>query len=990
MGKVSLLHAEPLCHHKNRGQLTSHSPIRKAAAIALAYCFFAASVGSRSGPPPAQQTAPPQPAAKQPSAQTQPAPQQKKVAPSPALEKKALLAGRVAEQSGNWQAAFNAYSLAVAYAPNDPAAQFLVEFARYHIAQSHMDAAERDALAGKLDLAEAEALLAVGLDPNYTIARERLWQLQALAASGNQTRKAPLAGPVTLKPNGGTHTFDVRGDSRTAYLEVGRQFGVSVNFDPDLPTRPIRFRAPNADFDTAMEILTEESRTFWTPIDEHTIYVAEDSQAKRKQFERIVTQTFILPNSLSDAEMADTLRLIREMTGITATSFNASTREITLRDSPQKIDVAQKLIEEIDQGRGEVILEFEFLEVDQNEAQLLGIAPPNSASIISLSQAEIRQIENSQTTQQLIGIIQTIFGPAAAGGGLGGLLPPLIAFGGGKTFYLSTLPSATVNYSQTFSLVKSAQRLILRSQDSKPATFFIGTRFPITLASLSADLQTSNFIQGALPRTDFLTPAAPSAVVTTSLRSNGHADIITANQGANSISVFLGNGDGTFSTRTDFAVGNGPLALAVGDFNGDGKPDLAVVNATDETVSILLGNGDGTFTAGPTYSTGHGPVSILTADFNSDNHADLAVVNATDGSVSIFLGNGTGSFAPASTPLLTTAENPQGIASADFNGDGHLDLAVTNQNSNTVSIFLGNGDGTFSTKTDFQTGVGPTGIVAADFNADGHADLAITNQTDNTVSVLLGNGDGTFQAQTTTPTGNEPLGILTGDYNGDGILDLITANKTDNTATVLIGDGKGNFNVLRLDVPVAAGPVALASADFNGDTRLDLAVAAQSANTLTVLINTASLGTPSLPVQTPYPGSQYEDIGLKVKATPRIHPDGVINLELAIEIKSLTGTSINSIPVITNREFDETISAKQDESTLLSGMIDHEESMAISGLPGLALIPGAGLLMGTRNPVKADTQLLILITPRLARPVPGTGRTIFAGKDTSGRAGQPQ
>jgi hypothetical protein len=984
MGYVRLLHAEPLCHHKNSPQLTSHSPIRKAAAIVLAYFLFAATIGSQSGPPPAQQSSAQPPAAKQP------APQQKKVAPSPALEKKALLAGRIAEQAGNWDAAFNAYSLAVAYAPNDATAQFLVEFARYHIAQSHMDAAERDALAGKLDLAEAEALLAVGLDPNYTIARERLWQLQALNASGNQTRKAPLAGPVTLKPNGGTHTFDVRGDSRTAYLEVGKQFGLSVNFDPDLPNRPIRFRAPNADFDTAMQILTEESRTFWTPIDEHTIYVAEDSQAKRKQFERIVTQTFILPNSLSDAEMSDTLRLIREMTGITATSFNASTREITLRDSPQKIDVAQKLIEEIDKGRGEVILEFEFLEVDQNEAQLLGIAPPNSASIISLSQAEIQQIENSQTTQQLLGIIQNIFGPAAAGGGLGGLLPPLIAFGGGKTFYLSTLPSATVNYSKTFSLVKSAQRLILRTQDSKPATFFLGTRFPITLASLSADLATAIANQSALPVTNFLTPAGPSGVVTTSLRSNGFQDIVTANQGANSISVFLGNGDGTFATRTDFPVGNGPVALVTADFNGDGKPDLAVVNATDETVSILLGNGDGTFTAGPILATGHGPVAILTADFNSDTHADLAVVNATDNTVSIFLGDGTGHFNPAPTPVIVTGANPQGITTADFNSDTHPDLAVTNQSGDTVSIFLGKGDGTFSGGATFATGNGPTGICTADFNADGRPDLAITNQTDNTVSILLGNGDGTFQAQTTFATGAEPVAILTADFNGDGVPDLVTANKTDSTVTVLIGAGQGNF-VNFAAVPVGAGPVALAAADFNGNTLPDLVVADQTGNVISIITNTAtSLITPTLPVQTPYPGSQYEDIGLKVKVTPRMHPDGYINLELAIEIKSLTGTSINSIPVITNREFDETISAKQDESTLLSGMIDHEESMAISGLPGLALIPGAGLLMGTRNPVKADTQLLILITPRLARPVSGTGRTIFAGKDTSGRAGQPQ
>ncbi len=911
------------------------------------------------------------------------------MAPSPALAKKALLAGRFAEEAGNWQAAYNDYALAVAYAPNDSTAQFLLEFARYHIAQQHMDNAEREALAGNLDRASAEARLAVGLDPSYAVARERLGQIESLNAEENQRRFAQLAGPATLKPGPGTHTFDVHGDARTAYTEIAKQFGLSVDFDPDLPNRPTRFRAPDADFATAMKILTEQTLTFWTAIDDHTFLVAEDNPAKRKEFERVATETFILPNSLTDAEMADTVRLIREMTGITATSFNAATREITLKDSPQKIAVAQQLIQEIDQGRGEVILEFEFLEVDLNQAQLLGVAPPNSASIVSLSQQEIQQIETSTTTQQLLGIIQSVFGSGAGGGALGGLLPPLIAFGGGKTFYLSTLPSATVNYSQTYSLVKSAQRLILRAQDGKPATFFLGTRYPITLASLSADLATNIANQASFPTTNFITPAGPSGIITPSLRSNGISDMVTANNGAGTISVFLGNGDGTFAARTDIAVGNGPVALVSADFNGDGKPDLAVVNATDQTVSILLGNGDGTFTNGPVLTTGRGPVAILTADFNSDGHPDLAIVNATDNTVSIFLGDGAGNFNPAPTPAIITGENPQGITTADFNSDGHPDLAVTNQSGNTVSIFLGKGDGTFSTGTTFSTGNEPTGICTADFGSNAFPGLAVTNQTDNTVSILLGNGDGTFQAQVTYPTGNQPVAIFTADFNGDGIPDLAVANKTDSTVSVLIGAGQGTF-VNFAAISVGAGPVALSAADFNGNTLPDLAVADQTGNLVSVVINTAtSLLAPSVPTQVPYPGSEYEDIGLKVKATPRMHPDGRVMLELNIEIKSLTGTSINNIPVITNREYDQTVTAKQDESTLLSGMIDREESLAISGLPGLALIPGAGLVMGTRNPTKADTELLILITPRVARPVPGAGRTIYAGRDPSGRSGQP-
>ena len=442
--------------------------------------------------------------------------------------------------------------------------------------------------------------------------------------------------------------------------------------------------------------------------------------------------------------------------------------------------------------------------------------------------------------------------------------------------------------------------------------------------------------------------------------------------------------------------GTGPVAIATGDFNNDGNTDLAVLNGTTGTVSILLGDGNGAFAPAlvpVTLTTGVGPVAIVAGAFNTNNdtNLDLAVVNRTDKTVSVFLGDGTGNFTAAPTISLAAANGgPQAIAAADFDGDGKIDLAVVDQVNNIVSIFIGDGAGNFPTKTDFQTGAGPSAIVAGDFNGDGIKDLAITNQADNTISILIGQVGGTFATHVDTPTGNGPVAILAGDFNGDGIPDLITVNKTDNTVTVLIGDGKGNFNTLRLDVPVATGPVALASADFNGDTRLDLVVAGQTANAVSVIINTAGLSTPSLAAQNLYPGAEYEDIGLKLKATPRVHPGGDVTLELSIDIKSLTGTSINNIPVIANRTFQQTIRVKQDETTLLSGVIDHQESLAISGIPGLALIPGAGLLMGTRSPSMSDTQLLILITPRLARGVPGAGRSIYAGKDTTGRGGPPQ
>jgi Flp pilus assembly secretin CpaC len=317
---------------------------------------------------------------------------------------------------------------------------------------------------------------------------------------------------------------------------------------------------------------------------------------------------------------------------------------------------------------------------------------------------------------------------------------------------------------------------------------------------------------------------------------------------------------------------------------------------------------------------------------------------------------------------------------ADFNADGHIDLAVVNQGANTVSIFLGNGDGTFGTTTTYATGTLPSGIAEADFNNDGHLDLAISNQTDNTVSILLGNGDGTFGAQATFATDTGPAAILTGDFNGDGIPDLITANQTANDVSVLIGVGNGTFTNV-LNAPTGNAPVSLATGDFNGDTLLDLAVADQSGNTVTVLLNSlAAINslTGSLS-STPYPSADFEDIGLKVKVTPRIHPDNQVTLQLSFDISSLAGTSVNGIPIIGNRQIEQTARLRENETTVLSGIIDREESRAISGFPGLGQVTPLNATSNFTNS-SVDTELIIAITPHLLRLPPRNGHSIYAGR----------
>ena len=275
--------------------------------------------------------------------------------------------------------------------------------------------------------------------------------------------------------------------------------------------------------------------------------------------------------------------------------------------------------------------------------------------------------------------------------------------------------------------------------------------------------------------------------------------------------------------------------MAVGDFNGDGKPDLAVTNA-NSSISVLLGNGDGTFQAAVNYGVGSGSSSVAVGDFNGDGKLDLAVANGNS-SISVLLGNGDGTFQAAVN--YGVGSGSSSVAVGDFNGDGKLDLAVANWNGSTISVLLGNGDGTFQAAVNYSVGSNPRTVAVGDFNGDGKPDLAVANTSSNTVSVLLGNGDGTFQAVVNYGVGSGPSSVAVGDFNGDGKPDLAVADGnlfTVSVLSVLLGNGDGTFQAA-VNYGVGSGPISVAVGDFNGDGKPDLAVANQGSNNVTILLN---------------------------------------------------------------------------------------------------------------------------------------------------------
>ena len=173
-----------------------------------------------------------------------------------------------------------------------------------------------------------------------------------------------------------------------------------------------------------------------------------------------------------------------------------------------------------------------------------------------------------------------------------------------------------------------------------------------------------------------------------------------------------------------------------------------MANNKSNTISLLLGNGNGTFLAQQTLATGNNPQSVAFGDVNGDGKCDLAVVNFSGPSVSVFLGNGNGTF--QSQQAFAVAKSPGPLVMGDVNGDGKPDLAVASQSSSSISVLLGNGNGTFQTQQTFGTNSGPYSMVLADTNGDGRPDLVVANVGVQSIYVSLNNANGNFTGQVYT------------------------------------------------------------------------------------------------------------------------------------------------------------------------------------------------------------------------------------------------
>ena len=258
----------------------------------------------------------------------------------------------------------------------------------------------------------------------------------------------------------------------------------------------------------------------------------------------------------------------------------------------------------------------------------------------------------------------------------------------------------------------------------------------------------------------------------------------------------------------EFGSGHTPSALAAADFNGDGKLDLAVASEGAEDVTIFLGDGRGQLRRAGVYASGPDPTEIAVADFDKDGHLDMAIANHGTPRVSVLLGDGRGAFRPApGSPLAVhSLPHPHTIGACDVDGDGRLDLVIDSWGENRFTLLRGDGKGGFAAPgTTIEAGRKPyRNLRLADLDGDGRCDIVAPNMVERGVTILSGDGRGGFRGapQPPVPAGPSPFAVAVADVNRDGKPDLVVANYSGHIGdsstdglTFLLNDGHGRFRL---------------------------------------------------------------------------------------------------------------------------------------------------------------------------------------------------
>jgi general secretion pathway protein D len=399
-----------------------------------------------------------------------------------------FLKGQDAEARQNYEAAYDLYRQAFDLKPKDLRYKAALQRARFEASASivHRGQLLRDD--GKLDEAVIEFRKALDIDPSLFIAKQELTRtLQMISEKNNPQPQAAgppnslerrihqARGPVELAPISNVPiTVKLTDKSDIVYRTIGQLAGINVLFDPDYVPKQIKVELNGVTLQEALEISALESKTFWRPVTPNTIFVAQDNPAKRKELEQSVLKTFYLSNLSQPTELQDVVNAIRAVLDVQRVQQLLSQNALVVRGTPDQIALAEKLVDDLDKARPEVIVDIAVMQVSKDRSRTLGLNPPTSATVALQS-----NINNTASTTNTNGTTGTTSTSTGSTNGinlnnLGNL---------NATNFQVTIPAANLSTVMSASDTKLIQNPQVRALDGQKASLKIGDRVPVATGS---------------------------------------------------------------------------------------------------------------------------------------------------------------------------------------------------------------------------------------------------------------------------------------------------------------------------------------------------------------------------------------------------------------------------------------------------------------------------------------------------------------------------
>src|SRR6202167_1039746 len=406
----------------------------------------------------------------------------------PAIADKAkdlYLKGQDAEARQNYVAAYDLFKQAYDLKTKDLTYRAAFERIRFEAAASIVHNGQKLRDDGKLDDAVAEFRKALAIDPSLFIAKQELNRTLKMIndqrnpmpqaagpPAGLEQRVHEAAGPVELAPISNIPiTVKLTDKSDTVFRTIGQLAGINVLFDPDYTPRQIKVELNGVTLEEGLEITALESKTFWRPVTLNTIFVAQDNPAKRKELEQSVLKTFYLTNLSAPTELQDVVNAIRAVLDVQRVQQLLSQNALVVRGTPDQIALAEKLVEDLDKARPEVVVDIAVLQISKDKSRTLGLLPPSSATV------QLQSNINTTPTTSTTGTTTTSTSTSGTGlelNTLGNL---------NATDFQVTIPSANLSAIMSDTDTKMLQNPQVRALDNQKATLKIGERVPVATGS---------------------------------------------------------------------------------------------------------------------------------------------------------------------------------------------------------------------------------------------------------------------------------------------------------------------------------------------------------------------------------------------------------------------------------------------------------------------------------------------------------------------------